>query len=268
MGVLQTLLLLFVFTSETPIVLKERQQYEKLRLFLAKIYHPYAVQEKIDEIQEDGAGNGGMLDNQEEEDKGYSTVFCSPKFKKATWLGCALSIGQQTTGINFIMFYSNTLFGSSLGMPAQQVTGLIGIVNFVTTFGGLILLSVMGRRTIMVSCGFLIAVDMVLVGLFIQYNMPYCAVVATMSFIALFEFSYGPVTWLYLAETMQDKAISVATMLNSSVGMIISIITPYLISLIGEENIGYIFIACGGLTLLNFILTSMFMIETRGKTPA
>ena len=89
-----------------------------------------------------------------------------------------------------------------------------------------------------------------------------------MLFIALFEFSSGPITWLYMAEIMQDKAVSIATVLNWSINLIISVITPSLIKSIGSENIGYIFIVCGGLTVLGTVFMFFFMKETRGKTQA
>lgn len=264
-AVLQSLLLLTAFNFETPEVLKQRKQYETLRRVFAKIFHPSAVQEKIDELLDDGPAEG-VLDNQEEEDKGFKAIFFSPKYRKASWFGVALSIGLQTTGINLIMFYSNTLFSTSLGMPAERVTALIGVVNFVTTFGGLFLLSITGRRTIMVFCSLLTAIDLFLVGYFIQTGHAMLTVATVLIFIALFEFSYGPVTWLYLSEALQDKAIGVATMLNNGVAMGISIATPYAVKAIGEENIGTLFYGCGVLTGLNFLIICLNMVETRGKT--
>jgi Na+/melibiose symporter-like transporter len=70
-----------------------------------------------------------------------------------------------------------------------------------------------------------------------------------------------------MAEIMQDKSVSVATVLNWLMNLIISIITPPLIDHIGKDNIGYIFVAVGGLTTLGTIFIFFFMLETRGKSP-
>ena len=69
-----------------------------------------------------------------------------------------------------------------------------------------------------------------------------------------------------MAEIMQDKSVSVATVLNWLMNLVISIITPGLVKAIGNDNIGMIFIAVGGLTTLGTIFIFFFMLETRGKS--
>ena len=56
-------------------------------------------------------------------------------------------------------------------------------------------------------------------------------------------------------------------MLNWLMNLVISIITPGLVKSIGSDNIGYIFIAVGGLTTIGTIFIFFFMLETRGKSP-
>uniref|UniRef100_A0A7S3IJ38 Hexose transporter 1 n=1 Tax=Strombidium inclinatum TaxID=197538 RepID=A0A7S3IJ38_9SPIT len=182
-------------------------------------------------------------------------------------VGCVMAILQQLTGINFIMFYSNTLFASS-GMSAQTITGLVGVVNFLSTFGGLFLLTIAGRRTIMVSCSIIMSIILLLNGWSDLNGHDTFGIVTTMLFIAFFEFSSGPITWLYMAEIMQDKAVSLATVLNWIINLIISVITPSLIKAIGDENVGWIFIVMGGFTVAGTIFIIAFMKETRGKTAA
>jgi hypothetical protein len=70
-----------------------------------------------------------------------------------------------------------------------------------------------------------------------------------------------------MAEIMQDKSMSVATVLNWVVNLVISLITPSLVDSIGSDNIGYIFIAVGGLTTLGTLFIARFMLETKGLSP-
>jgi len=70
-----------------------------------------------------------------------------------------------------------------------------------------------------------------------------------------------------MAEIMQDKSVSVATVLNWLVNLLISLITPNLIKKIGEDNIGYIFVAVGCTTTLGTLFVYAFMLETKGLTP-
>jgi Na+/melibiose symporter-like transporter len=194
------------------------------------------------------------------------------------------------------MFYSNTIFASIGSISSVMITFYVGLVNFIATFGGLFLLFKMGRRAIMLNFGAIMAAILILVGISslkqaereheIELDKEHAAaidvdpssvdtsnvwtgptVLLVLSFIAVFEFSSGPITWLYMAEIMQDKSVSMATVLNWLMNLVISIITPSLVKAIGNENIGYIFITMGMLTTCGTLFVYTFMLETRGKSP-
>ena len=230
-----------------------------MRKFMSKIYHADVLEEKIQEVHDDDEDDG------HHHHQTYGVVCFSSKYKKSTWVGCALAILQQMTGINFIMFYSNTLFAGS-SMSPQNITGLIGVVNFLATFGGLFFLALAGRRTIMLYCNTIMSIILISNGIFNLQGHQTWAIITTMLFICFFEFSSGPITWLYMAEIMADKAVGIATVLNWTVNLVISIITPSLINAIGSDNVGWIFIVMGGFTVLGTVFMFFFMLETRNKT--
>lgn len=162
LSVIQMALMQFVFKYDTPVVLKQNGEYVKLNEFMSKIYHATVVQEKIDEIQ------AGGVDTTHAEDIGnigYGAVCCNPTYSRATFVGCSLSIFQQLTGINVIMFYSTTIFKNA-GFEASTITGLVGIVNFAATLVGMVLLGNFGRKTLMFFMNVLMAVDLVSLGFF------------------------------------------------------------------------------------------------------
>jgi hypothetical protein len=66
-------------------------------------------------------------------------------------------------------------------------------------------------------------------------------------FVALFEFSLGPIVWIYMSEVMTDKGTSFGTLVNLTLTLIMGIVTPYLIS-------GYLFFAFGGFSVLVSLL--------------
>ena len=159
---LQIVLLQTVFKYDTPVVLKQNGEIAKLNEFMKKIYHPHVVQERIDEI----AGGGVDISHTDEvANIGYGAVCCGPQYSRATFVGCSLSIFQQMTGINVIMFYSNTIFKNA-GVPATTVTGLVGIVNFVSTLIGMVFLGYFGRKTLMLVFNVLMALDLAGLGIF------------------------------------------------------------------------------------------------------
>lgn len=89
-----------------------------------------------------------------------------------------------------------------------------------------------------------------------------------MIFIIIFELGPGPITWLYMAEIMQDKGSSIATVMNWGINLLISYFVPILIKKIGDDNVGYIFYFMGGATVVGTIFIGAFMKETKGKTVA
>lgn len=72
-------------------------------------------------------------------------------------------------------------------------------------------------------------------------------VVFIMLFVVLFEFSLGPIPWLYMAEIMTDKGLSVAVLLNWLMTLAMAIATPYIIS-------GGLFIGLGGMCAIVIII--------------
>ncbi len=58
----------------------------------------------------------------------------------ATWIGIILSALQQLSGINAIMFYSNTIIEKVDPENARIGTGLVGVINFIATMCSGILL--------------------------------------------------------------------------------------------------------------------------------
>ena len=176
------------------------------------------------------------------------------------------------------MFYSNTLFkgektedGKDKGLNPEQITAVICSVNFVATLVGLGFSFRYGRKTLMFVGSAGMTLDLALIGVFGMLDSSSAMLMCVIIFICLFECSIGPILWLYMAETMQDKAISIATALNWVMNLIVAIITPIMIPQDSEsaahDTVPFIFISCAVLTALCTVFVGVFMIETRGKSP-
>lgn len=202
------------------------------------------------------------LNEDDQKDMSYGTLCCDPRYSRATILGCALSIFQQLTGINAIMFYSNLVF-KGLTMTNTMITALIGIVNFVATLFGLVFLAFAGRKTLMAIFNIAMSVTLLMLSYYAFEKDSIGMVVCVLLFITFFEFSSGPIVWLYNAEIMQDKAVSIATFLNWFLSLVISIAIPLMIKVM---QIGYIFLIFGCFTIIGTLVIIVFMKETRGKT--
>jgi len=88
-------------------------------------------------------------------------------------------------------------------------------------------------------------------------------VTSVLLFICFFEFSSGPILWLYMAEIMQDKAVSIGAFLNWFISLVVSISIPLLVKVV---HIGYIFLFLAICTVIGTLFIVFFMEETMGKT--
>ena len=143
--------------------------------------------------------------------------------------------------------------------------------NFLATFGGLWLLSKFGRRPLLIWGSAAMVLISVLIGIFSLWNIQSGSIPMILAFMCAFETTSGPITWLYLAEVLQDKATGFAAGLNWLMACLLSALVPYAVYYLTDANkhlnrIGYLFLLCGLLTALGTAFLFYFMKETRGKS--
>ncbi len=81
----------------------------------------------------------------------------------STLVGCLLSIFQQLSGINVVIFYSSTIMNQT-GLAPNYITALVGFVNFITVFPTIYLFKRFGRRTLLWTLSLAIAASLVGLG--------------------------------------------------------------------------------------------------------
>lgn len=161
-SVLNMAVLVFVYPFDTPPMLYKKGHQEKLEKLMKKIYKPGFADQRIEMVKEEVENRGN--DGGEEATLSWNEVFCGVRYSRATFVGIVLAMLQQLTGINVIIFYSNTIFAHGTDLPAETITFLVGAVNFVSTLGGMFLLTKFGRRSITLVCTTLMAVVLCLLG--------------------------------------------------------------------------------------------------------
>jgi hypothetical protein len=60
-------------------------------------------------------------------------------------------------------------------------------------------------------------------------------------FVTFFEFGPGPIVWVYMSEIMNDKGVSIGTVINLTLTLVIGIVSPIMINSVG----GWAFIIFG-----------------------
>lgn len=136
-----------------------------------------------------------------------------PIYRKALWVGIGLSILQQLTGINAILYYAPEIFkslGSSTDASLLETTTL-GVVNLIFTLLAIRWVDRMGRKPLLYfgSAGMTLA--LMGVGLLIYFQVERTIVLPfLLLFMASFSISWGPVVWVLLSEIFPNSIRSLA----------------------------------------------------------
>lgn len=188
---------------------------------------------------------------------------------KAYLLGFELPFMQQLTGINAIVTSASTIVGKILPSLANDVPLIINAVQLVATLLPIYILTKVGRKplTLFGNLGLaLVDIGIGVLFLFSDWGPSGMVIfVLLMVYMFIYGVSLGPVVWLYVPEIIPAKVVPLATMMNWFGCSLCVIFTPIAIK-DNDSNPEYVFFFYGGITLAFFIINSVLMVETKGKT--
>lgn len=94
------------------------------------------------------------------------------------------------------------------------------------------------------------------------------SIIFLMLFIVFFEFSLGPLLWIYLSEIMTEKGLSLGVGVNQVFTVLIAYFTSDLIYAFGRDDLGSgrLFVMCGGITFITALFCLFIVKETKGLT--
>ncbi|MBV5314498.1 MAG: sugar porter family MFS transporter [Prolixibacteraceae bacterium] len=208
------------------------------------------------------------LKNQEEST--FSDLL-APKIKPLLFIGIILSVFQQITGINTIMYYAPKIFanvGQSNDSALLQ-TILIGGTNLVFTLVAMVLIDRFGRKLLIVigSTG----MTLMLAGLsalyFTNQTSGVLVLVFILGYIAFFAASLGPALWVVATELfpnrLRSKGMSIAIVSLWIACTVVSIAFPVMLEKLSG---GITFLIFALICLANLVYVLNYVPETKGKT--
>ncbi|KAL4938286.1 hypothetical protein BDV06DRAFT_201168 [Aspergillus oleicola] len=223
---------------------------------------------------------------------GYKSLFMSwPMFRRvivATGMPCPHSVStiklltfpvtmtfQQWTGVNAVLYYAPSIFeqlGMSNNTTSLLATGVVGIAMFIATIPAVIWVDKLGRKPILVigaigmaACHFIIA------GIFAENENQWeshaaagwGAVAMVWLFVVHFGYSWGPCSWIIIAEvwplSVRAKGTSLGASANWMNNFIVGQVTPDML-----DDIRYgTYIFFGLMTTLGALFIFFFVPETK-----
>lgn len=192
------------------------------------------------------------------------------------FVGIMLSVFQQAVGINAVLYYAPRIFESmNMGNPMFQ-TILMGIVNIAFTLVAIFTVEKWGRKPLLIygSIGMALGAFGVCFSNLVAVH-PIVPVVSIMVYSASFMFSWGPITWVLIAEifpnTIRSAAVAIAVAFQWIFNFIVSsTFVPMYNMELGEmgTNFGHMFVYAlyGVICVVAAVFVYKLVPETKGKT--
>ncbi|XP_059045213.1 solute carrier family 2, facilitated glucose transporter member 1-like [Achroia grisella] len=190
-------------------------------------------------------------------------------------LACSMQAGQQTSGINAVFYYSQTIFQQA-GLSkenAQYATIGCGAINVCTAVLMLYLLPRCGRRPLLLGSILSAAVILAVLGVTMIYIdalswMPYICMVAVLSYVLVYGFGLGPIPYFIASEIFEvgprPAGMAWGSLANWGGNFLVGMSFPSMREAIGP----YSFIVFSTITAALYVFQKLYFPETRGKTPS
>ena len=261
-------LILLFFVPKSPRWLALRGDDSSALQILSKIHGVEQAQKEIVEIK-------NSFDTKESKVK---VNYFSKAILVIIIIGTALSVLQQFTGINAVLYYGADIFEKALGFGKEDVLAqqiLLAFVNLVFTFVAMFTVDKFGRKPLLYIGSIGMILGFLLLGVSLQQNaVGFISLLGVLIFIGSFAMSMGPVVWVILSEMFPNKirsvAMSVAVAAQWAANGLVSQTFPMVME--SEANNSapwngsmpyFIFIA---FILVIIFLTYKFIPETKGKS--
>ncbi|WP_452224005.1 sugar porter family MFS transporter [Lacinutrix chionoecetis] len=237
-----------------------------------------AVLQKINEDEEASKEILLIKKSLDENKKGVKVSYLSKAILVIIAIGTVLSMLQQFTGINAVLYYGADIFEKALGFGKEDVLAqqiLLAFVNLVFTFVAMFTVDKFGRKPLLYIGSVGMIVGFLLLGITLQQqNVGLLSLIGVLLFIASFALSMGPVVWVLLSEmfpnNIRSVAMSVAVAAQWAANYVVSQSFPVVMGSEMNNNSTwngslpyFIFIV---FILIIVFVTYKFIPETKGKS--
>jgi len=199
----------------------------------------------------------------------------SPAVRGALFIAVGLTVLQQVTGINTIIYYGPQIFelaGSSSHANAILATLIVATVNVVATIVGIALVDRIGRKPLLY-----VGVTGMTIALFalsfafghegmLGSSLGSIAITCLVVYIACFAFSLGAIAWILVAEVfplrVRGRGVAAGTFFSGIANFAVSLTFLTLIHILGSAGTFAIY---GTLCIATLVFVWFVVPETRGK---
>lgn len=257
---------LLALVPESPRFLAVRQRTEEALAVLKRVHSPAAAERELAAIQ------ASVTD----EKTGRLRELWQPRLRGILWLGIALAVLQQVTGINVFLYYAPEIFkrlGAGVDAALLQ-TIVVGAINLLFTIVAIWTVDRWGRRPLMIVGATGMGLSLLAMGLVAQWHgVALGMVLFILAYIACFALSVGPVTWVLLSEIfpthLRGRGLALAAFCLWSANFVVSQTFPMMDGnawLVARFNHAFPFYVYGGFCVLLVWVVWRWVPETKGRS--
>ena len=252
--------LLICFVPETPRYLVSVNKDQKALAILSKINGSEKASQILQDIKDTM-----IVKTEKLMTYGFMCIF----------IGIMLSVFQQAVGINAVLYYAPRIFGDMGMEDPMMITVIMGIVNILFTLVAIFTVEKLGRKPLLI-CG---SIGMALgafgvAATFGQAGQEYITALSIMVYAASFMFSWGPITWVLIAEifpnTIRGGAVAIAVAFQWIFNFIVSSSFVPMFNMLLEpgDDFGHWFTygLYGVICVVAAVFVWRLVPETKGKT--
>ena len=252
--------LLICFVPETPRYLVSINQDQKALGILSKINGTERAVQILQDIKDTMVVKTERLMTY-----GFMCIF----------IGIMLSVFQQAVGINAVLYYAPRIFGD-MGMDnPMMITVFMGIINILFTLVAIFTVEKWGRKPLLIygSLGMALGAFGVAVT-FGHAGLEFLTAASLLVYSASFMFSWGPITWVLIAEifpnTIRGGAVAIAVAFQWIFNFIVSstFVPMFNMHLTEGDDFGHWFTygLYGVICVIAALFVWKLVPETKGKT--
>jgi SP family galactose:H+ symporter-like MFS transporter len=249
-----------LFLPESPRWLMANGKNKKAEAILLQTRSVYEAKQEMKDILDSLCNSGSRWKDL------FSFSLALPIF-----LAVFVAIFNQLTAINGFLQYAPEVFsqaGFTSNSSAMQGAIALGVINFIGTIIGLLLVDRVGRRSLLMVGTGGVVLSYVFLALAAHLNFhPIASLIGLIAFVFSFAIGPGVVVWLVISELfpteVRGKGIAIGLFASSLAAWVVTSIFLQIKETLGLGGTYCLFAVC---TLVYFLVITKYLPETKQKS--